>query len=154
MIEQLIALIIFRAEVLISDFHIFQAEGLLPAVLRAEASVRGILRAQRILQGMQSFLQIFPGCLLRKTAAVTPLAAHPAVAHIHGLHLQILAQLQIFMKAKAVCSAVMPHQLGAWSLPYLSLIHIYKLTDSSVKIILSVAEFQMLYRRRSPNSRE
>ena len=67
---------------------------------------------------MKRLFQIFFCRLFRKTAAVTRLAAHSAVADIHGLHFQVLTQLQIFMETKSVCRAVMPHQLRAGALPH------------------------------------
>ena len=58
-------------------------------------------------------LQLFPFKKFRHPS----LAGQAAVAHIQRLHVQILAQLKIFMEAQPIIAAVMPHQLMSGPFP-------------------------------------
>ena len=107
-VENAVALVVFRPPVLVADLHVFQAERLGVAVGGAQRAVFGGSVAADVLNAVERVLQPPLDLLVRARHALARLAGHAAVHHIHEVGAQILAELAEFQHAQAVRGAVAP----------------------------------------------
>ena len=117
LVKFLIARKILRAMIFISNLQILQPKRRRVACSGTHSAVMAVDRTKGILQRTQCLLQQCVNLCLVEILCHTGLTAHSAIADIHWLHVQILAQLQKFMIAKAVGCAIVPHQVVAGALP-------------------------------------
>ena len=101
LINHVVSLFIIRTPVFITNFQIGHFKGFRMPHRSTKPSPFAFLRADSIFNGIQCILYHFIKSLSFQKDTLSSLTGHSAVTYIHGLHPQILAKLQIFMKAKS-----------------------------------------------------
>jgi len=109
-IAHFIADIVFFAVVFVADLDVGHLEGIRVTGGRADLAPLAVGRGGRVFDGVYGFLQKRLEFFAFKELRSAALAGQAAVEHIQGFHVQVFADLQVFVESQAVGGAVVPHE--------------------------------------------